>query len=222
MDGRHELKFYINMADYYQLKARLGVIAKLDENSKEDGKYAVNSLYFDNYNDKVVFEKLSGAANREKFRFRYYNNDSSYILLEKKSKSSNLTYKENCLVSEEQCESLLKGNYEALRDTDNLLLMELYTKILSQNLRPKSIVKYLREAYVYEAGNVRITFDSNVRTSNSVGEFLNPNLVTIPSSNSIILEIKYTGFLPDIIRDITKIGYRRQTEFSKYVVSRFT
>jgi hypothetical protein len=84
--------------------------------------------------------------------------------------------------------------------------MELYTKIRYQNLRPRSIMEYHREAYKYNAGNVRVTFDSDIRTSNSVGGFLNPNITTIPAANTIILEIKYDGFIPDIIRDILQIA----------------
>ena len=98
--------------------------------------------------------------------------------------------------------------------------MELYTKIRCQNLRPRSIVEYRREAYTYRAGNVRVTFDSNIRMSNSVARFLNSDLITIQAANAIIMEIKYDGFMPDIIRDILQIGWRNQTEFSKYVVAR--
>jgi hypothetical protein len=115
---------------------------------------------------------------------------------------------------------LLAGSYDCLKLTDTPLLIELYTKIRYQNLRPRNIVEYHREAYVYRAGNVRITFDSNIRTSNSIAGFLNPELTTIPAAGSIILEIKYDGFLPDIIRDLLQIGCRNQTEFSKYVVAR--
>jgi hypothetical protein len=98
--------------------------------------------------------------------------------------------------------------------------MELYTKIRYQNLRPRNTVDYHREAYVYHPGNVRVTFDKNIRTSNNAAGFLNPSVPTIPAANAIIMEIKYDGFLPDIIRDILQIGCRNQTEFSKYVVAR--
>ena len=220
MNGRHELKHYINEADYAQLQVKLRVVAKPDENAGESGGYTVRSLYFDNYSDKAVVEKLSGLSKREKFRLRYYNGDTSFIRLEKKSKANRLAYKETAPITAEQCTALLAGKYSCLKLPDEPLLMELYTKIHYQNLRPRNIVDYYREAYVYRAGNVRITFDSHIRTSNSVAGFLNSKLVTIPAANSIIMEIKYDGFLPDIIRDIVKIGWRNQTEFSKYVVAR--
>jgi len=96
----------------------------------------------------------------------------------------------------------------------------LYTKILYQNLRPRSIVDYRREAYTYPAGDVRITFDRGVKTSNSVSGFLHPGLTTIPAASAVIMEIKYGAFLPDVIRDVLQIGYHHQTEFSKYLASR--
>ena len=34
-----------------------------------------------------------------------------------------------------------------------------------EQLRPRVLVSYVREPYVYAAGNVRVTFDSHIRTS---------------------------------------------------------
>ena len=232
VQGRHELKYHINYADYMQLKAILSVIAKPDENAVEGGGYKIRSLYFDNYEDKAVVDKLSGQSAREKFRLRYYNDDISFIRLEKKSKSDRFTYKESVIVSQECCSAILTGNYDYLKALGSQLggkheafgeklYMELYAKIGYQNLRPRTIVDYRREAYTYRAGNVRITFDSNIRSSNNAAGFLQPKSVTIPSAaGTIILEIKYDGFLPDLFQSIIKLPSRSQTEFSKYVAAR--
>ncbi len=220
MNGRHELKHYISVSDYVQLRSRLRVVAKLDKNAGPDGGYKIRSLYFDNYSDKAVVEKLAGQSRREKFRLRFYNDDISFIRLEKKAKINHLCYKEKSAILATECQSLIRGDYDCLNIPDNTLFMELYSKIRYQNLRPTTIIDYRREAYVYPAGNVRVTFDSDIRRSNLVSEFLNPNLVTIPAAKAIILEIKYDGFLPDIIRDILHIGWRKRTEFSKYLVAR--
>ena len=220
MDGRHELKQYINASDCAQLRARFRAVAKPDAHAGPDGSYLVRSLYFDNYNDKAVLEKLSGQSRREKFRLRYYGGAASLIRLEKKSKINRLCYKESALLTAEQCEALLAGHWDVLKDPNAPLLMELYAKMRGENLRPRSIVDYRREAYVFRAGNVRVTFDSDIRTSNSVAGFLNPALPTIPATGATILEVKYNGFLPDVIRDVVQIGWRNETEFSKYLVSR--
>ncbi|HCD44677.1 MAG TPA: molecular chaperone [Lachnoclostridium sp.] len=218
--GRHEHKLNINYADYMQLSSRLRHIAKFDENALNDGSYIIRSLYFDNYADKAVVEKLSGASRREKFRIRFYNDDPSFIRLEKKSKANRLCYKKNAPITVEQCEGILAGNWGLLKESGQELLMELYTKMHYQNLRPRTIVDYKRETYVYHAGNVRITFDSNIRTSNNVSSLFNPELVTIPAASAIVLEIKYDGFIPEIIRQLVRVDSRNETEFSKYVVSR--
>lgn len=72
------------MSDYISLVSKLKHIMKLDNNALEDGKYKIRSLYFDNYLDKAVMEKFSGVSRREKFRIRLYNDNPSFIKLEKK------------------------------------------------------------------------------------------------------------------------------------------
>lgn len=220
LNGRHELKHTINAADYAQLRARLRAIAKPDAHADADGRYTIRSLYFDNYVDKAVTEKLSGLSRREKFRLRYYNGDDSFIRLEKKSKANLLAYKESAVLTKAQCEALLSGEYRQIKLPEEPLLMELYTKLHYQSLRPRTIVDYLREAYVYPAGNVRITFDSRVRMSSDVAGFFKPRSGGIPAAKGMIMEIKYDGFLPDIISDIVQINGRSQTEFSKYIAAR--
>lgn len=217
---RSELKHYINIADYIGLRSSLKYIAHPDPNAAQDGRYKIRSLYFDNYDDKVVTDKLAGQSRREKFRLRYYNDDTSFIRLEKKSKMNKGCYKQSDMVTDKQCIEIVNGCYDSLLSQESPLLSELYSKIRNQNLRPKVIVDYMREAYIYTAGNVRITIDSDIRSSSNITEFLNSTIPTIPSANAIVLEVKFDGFLPDIIRNILQLNNRHTTEFSKYVVSR--
>lgn len=217
---RHELKHYINLCDHMELRSRLRHIARPDPHAGANGSYLVRSLYFDNYADKIVTDKLSGQSRRDKFRLRYYNDDLSFLRLEKKSKINKGCYKESAVLTIAQCERIIAGDYSDLLSKETPLLSELYAKMRFQHLRPRAIVDYTREAYIVHAGNVRITIDSNIRTSNNVAGFLNPELPTIPSANAIILEVKYDSFLPDVIRDVIQLNNRHETEFSKYVVAR--
>lgn len=217
---RSELKYYINSGDSLELRSKLKYIMKPDPNAGSDGRYKIRSLYFDNYEDKAVTDKLSGQSRREKFRLRYYGGDTSFIRLEKKSKINRGCYKQSETVTAEQCEKIINGCYGSLLSRDSPLCSELYSKIQNQNLRPKMIVDYMREAYIYAAGNVRITIDSDIRSSGNIKGFLNNGIPTVPSANAIILEIKFDGFLPDIIRDMVRLESRNMTEFSKYVVTR--
>ncbi|NLC67373.1 MAG: polyphosphate polymerase domain-containing protein [Clostridiaceae bacterium] len=218
--GRYELKHYINYADVVELKSRLPLVARSDENSVDGKGYRVKSLYFDNYNDKALMEKINGVNGREKFRLRLYNNDTSLIRLEKKSKKNGISYKESTTISEEECRRLLDGDFAVLKEKENDLCMELYTKMRFQQLRPKNIVDYWREAYVYPAGNVRITLDHDIRTSQNIHGFLRAGTVLVPIPGIYILEVKYNGFLPEIIRGVVSLSSRRVTAFSKYAAAR--
>ena len=85
MKFRHEWKHEINYSDMLALRSRLQAVMVMDSHTI-NGKYEIRSLYFDNLQDKALLEKLNGVNMREKFRVRYYNGDTSFILLEKKSK----------------------------------------------------------------------------------------------------------------------------------------
>lgn len=159
---RHELKHLINTTDYFTLRSRLKHIAKLDRFAGSDGTYKIRSLYFDNLDNKALMEKINGLRNREKFRIRFYNNDPSFIKLEKKSKAYGLCLKSAAVITKRQCERLLHNDIEWLMDSGDELLQELYAKIKYQLLRPQTVVDYFREAYIYEPGRVRITIDPAV------------------------------------------------------------
>ncbi|HHW22050.1 MAG TPA: polyphosphate polymerase domain-containing protein [Clostridiaceae bacterium] len=219
--GRHELKHFINYADVIEIRSRLPFVTRPDENSKTGNGYRVKSLYLDNYNDKVLKEKINGVNDREKFRLRLYNNDPSFIRLEKKSKKNSISYKESCILTEQECRRLLDGDLAVLREKDDPLCLELYAKMHYQQLRPKSIVDYMREAYIYSAGNVRITMDYDIRTSLNIYDFLDPQPVPIPVGGIYILEVKYDNFLPEVIRGVVSLSGRRSTAFSKYTATRF-
>ena len=102
MKFRHELKHCINMSDYYMITSKLKHIARLDTNAGGDGEYRIRSIYFDNYCDKILNEKVMGLNNRDKFRIRYYNDEIGFIKLEKKSKINGLCLKVSASISAEE------------------------------------------------------------------------------------------------------------------------
>lgn len=219
---RHEIKHYINYLDYMAIKNRLVHVMKIDKNANENNEYKIRSLYFDNLKDKVLMEKINGINRREKFRIRFYNDDHSFIKLEKKSKINGLCSKDSELITKEECEKILKGDIEFLRYSNKALFVEFYSKIKGDLLKPKSIVDYKREAYIYRLGNVRITFDKNIRTGICSTKIFDNNLPTIEAidNNIVVLEVKFDEFLPELIQDIIQTNERRASAISKYAASR--
>lgn len=220
MKFRHECKHQISFSDMLVLRQRLGAVMSADSHAPE-GRYEIRSLYFDNIYDKALLEKVDGISKREKFRLRYYNNDTVFIRLEKKSKIDGLCSKESAVLTEEEARKISCGNYDFMAASDKPLVCELYSKICSQGLKPRTIVDYTREPFIIAAGNVRVTIDYNIRTGLNCTDFLNGSCATVPVPDSpIILEVKWDEFLPEIIRDIVQLTGTRTSAFSKYAACR--
>lgn len=220
MKYRHEWKHAISLSDMFELRRRLSAVIGRDVHA-ENGKYKIRSLYFDNAEDKALREKIDGVNQREKFRIRYYNADLSFIKLEKKSKINGLCLKQSTRLTEQQAQAVVDEDWGWMPECEEPLVRELYVKMRQQGLRPKTIVDYTREPFVYAPGNVRITLDYAIRTGIRCTDFLNPDCVTVPAGDTpIILEVKWDEFLPDIIRSAVQLKDCRVGSFSKYAVCR--
>lgn len=220
MQFRHELKHRINQGDKRILMSRLDVVADRDIHSV-DGTYRIRSLYFDNLYDRALMEKLNGINNREKFRLRCYNGDSSFIRLEKKLKRDGMTCKEAELITGEETARLIRGELSWMRDDERPLVRELYMKLINEGLLPKTIVEYKRIAYTYAPGNVRVTIDYDIHTGMYCTRFLDYDSVLLPIPGEVyIMEVKWDTFLPDIIKGVIGLGDRRTAAFSKYAACR--
>lgn len=220
MKYRHEWKHEISYADRITLGMRLRAVMHHDEHAV-NGIYEIRSVYFDTPTDKALREKIDGVNEREKFRIRFYNGDTSVIFLEKKSKINGLCAKSSCLISKDEAQKIADGDVGWMLLSDRPLCVELYSKMKSQGLRPKTIVDYTREPFVFAPGNVRVTIDYNIRTGDFRTDFLNPETLTMPAGDSpILLEVKWDEFLPEIIRDAVNIPGRHASAFSKYAQCR--
>lgn len=220
MKPRHEWKHEITAADRLILSARLDAVARRDSHG-QNGRYEIRSLYFDDSRDTALREKIDGVSRREKFRIRYYDGDTSFICLEKKLKQNGLCGKRSVLLSVQEVQLLLDGDLSWMPASGRPLIQELCWKMNVNGLRPRTIVDYTRDAYVFPAGNVRITLDYNIRTGLGSTDFLNSGSVTIPAGDALsILEVKWDEYLPDLMRDAVQLPGRHTSAFSKYAACR--
>lgn len=220
MSLRHEHKHAVSYSDRSLLRHRLSAVMKPDKNG-DNGRYKIRSIYFDNLYDTALREKIDGVNIREKFRLRYYNGDLSYIVLEKKSKINGLCEKESAVLTVTEVRDILNGNIDWMMASEKNLVRELYSKMHSKGLRPKTIVDYTREAFIFSAGNVRVTLDYDIRTGIRCTDFLNPDSLTVPvRDNRVILEVKWDEFLPETIRRAVSLPNGRRQAYSKYAACR--
>lgn len=217
---RNEWKYVISYSDLLVLRQRLSAVMKIDKHAI-NGKYRTCSLYFETPTDTALREKMDGVSRREKFRIRYYNQDTSVIYLEKKSKVAGFGNKQKAKLTEQQVMQILEGDIHWMLLSEEPLIQELYCKMNTKRLYPKTVVEYTREPFVYAPGNVRVTLDYDIRTSLNCKEFLSKEAVKMPAGESpIILEVKWDVFLPDCIRSAVQLEGRRVTAFSKYAQCR--
>ena len=153
---RHELKYQISPADHHALRQRLRAVMKRDPHTRADGLYTIRSVYFDNYGDKALREKVNGVQKREKFRIRYYNDEFSFITLEKKIKHNDLCMKIDAPLTVEEYRRILQEPGTWMLEHPQPLVQELYCKMKTQQLRPRVLVSYVREPYIYNYAKISV------------------------------------------------------------------
>ena len=214
MQFRNELKFFMNTHTSAVLKSRVKTVMRPDSNS--GGIYEVNNLYLDDSYDTCYNEKILGSYVRDKYRIRYYNNDLSFIRFENKHKEGDLSYKISVTMTEDEYHDIARGNMDFFINSEHPLNQKVATLHRLRQIRATAIFSYTREAYVYDPGNVRVTFDSNIRSAKLLPE---PYSGAPPGAGGM-LEVKFDRFLPSVIKEMLDGLPLIQTAMSKYCYSR--
>ena len=213
---RVEDKYTMPNSDFFLLENRIKNILPIDNGRQ----YKISSLYFDDLYDTDLMDTINGNPSRKKMRIRIYDDSFNTIKLEVKYKSYSKINKKSCIISKEEMNSLINGVPIEWEDKDSPRNI-FNEKILTAGLRPKVIVTYERSAYLYESGNTRITFDSNIRSSNKIELFGNKDLYHDEIRDlDYILEVKYDEFIPDFIAQSINISNMLQISYSKYLMCR--
>ena len=180
----------------------------------------IRSLYFDDYWNTAYREKVDGVLLRKKYRIRIYDYSDRVIKLERKRKSDSWIYKEDAPLTHEQFDRILAGDYEFLRDSEHQLCREFYVECMCNVLRPRVIVDYEREPWILDAGTVRVTFDMNVRAAVGGFDVFDATLPVLPvlEPGKLVMEVKFTEFLPQVVRDLLPGKAQELTSASKYVL----
>jgi hypothetical protein len=219
---RHEYKYMIDLKQESILRVKAAGLLMPDPHTGEDGTYLIRSLYLDDINNSCLTDNLSGTDPRSKFRIRYYNSDRDNILLEKKSKIRGMCRKESCDITSEECETLIRGMTPDINDEMTETKKRFFTEIRMRGLMPKVIVTYERIPFVYSGGNVRITFDRKLTSSNELNRFLSGDYMERPvlAAGNSIMEVKWDEVMPRHIKDTLKLENLNWTAFSKYSMCR--
>ncbi len=219
---RREIKYQLTTLQYYTLSHKLSKILREDANNGPDG-YMIRSLYFDTLTDNDYYEKDFGVDARRKMRLRCYSAESSFALLEMKQKQGQQQRKRSQRLTRAEAECCMAGEYGVLLERDSPFTAECYGLMSRQFYRPKTVIEYMRKAYVAKENNIRITFDHNIRASQSYAQFFSAKLPLHPAIDpfTVIMEVKYDGFLLSYIKDLIEAANVSPLAAGKYSAGRF-
>lgn len=218
---RHENKYYINPGTYMVLRQRLKAAMSSDSHAGENGEYRITSLYFDDIYRTAYNDKISGVGQRKKYRIRVYGQNENVIKLEEKMKDGDFTCKESIFLTVNEYRKMLACNYSFLAENRfvNTAGADFLASTSMVALKPAVVVDYIREAYICNAGNVRITFDKELKAGTSA-DITNKNALYYDAlyDRQMILEVKYDAFIPEYIRELLGGLSLQRESASKYVL----
>ncbi len=164
---RFEIKYLLGPSQYWSLCKALSVGFKRDRISSEapNGRYLVNTVYFDSWDYREYFEKISGVFQRRKLRLRTYWDDGSeapFINVEEKRREGSLISKHVARVACEEYRTFMKTMHWP--DDGKPFLKRFETMVRLEDLRPKVVVRYQRDVFESRDGSgVRVSLDHDVR-----------------------------------------------------------
>ena len=219
---RYELKYVCSEQQIRQLEERLRLLLCLDPHAGADGSYTIRSLYFDDYENSAFWEKEDGTDPRKKYRFRFYDGRTEQISLEIKRKVNGKIRKDACRIPWSMAEAVMHGDWNGIGALSDPVAREFYLDGMTRLLQPKIIVEYDRAPYIYPDGNVRITFDRNIRSGAQSLKFGESRIALRPimETSRHLMEVKFDEFLPDWIHRTLQLDSMTQTAFSKYYLCR--
>jgi SPX domain protein involved in polyphosphate accumulation len=223
--NRFELKYLITLQQAERFKNALRAYMIPDEHGSNNGRYALTSLYYDSPDLRCYWEKEFGLRFRRKLRLRRYETgevltEETPIFLEIKQRIDRVTQKRRAVLS--YGDALRLCNDRQIPDyapEDKDVINEIYVFLWQYNLRPISIVRYDRQAFMgtaYDLG-LRVTFDANL-TFQSQPLHLHDHtqgLRMLPV-NQVVMEIKVNERIPSWLTGLIADHNLRLERISKY------
>lgn len=219
--SRKELKYLLTASEVYDMKQKLGAVMETDIHGRH-GVYHVRSLYFDSLMDSDYEDKVNGYDKRQKIRLRVYHPLDDMVKLELKEKTGSVQRKRSLVISRQDAQHMMYGDYTFLMERQEELAYKLYLFMVTHCYRPKCIVAYDRIAYFRKENDIRVTFDCNLSASEANLDIFDEKIVLYPVTppNEVTMEVKYNRFLYSYIKNIISQSNRMQISNSKYCRAR--
>lgn len=227
--NRFELKYVLSLEQVESFKKDLLQYVMVDPYGNDDGKYRLESLYYDTEDYQHYWEKIEWLKYRRKIRVRRYVTDDlfddhSRVYVEVKQRIDRVTQKRRVSMTYlESIHLLEQGIYpKEYRAEDKELLDELHHYSTSQKLLPAAITCYDRQAFFGTENDIwlRVTFDTSVwyMHKNLDLKNIHPEWLMVPAG-FCILEIKADDKVPYWVTELVAHHDLKMIRVSKYCLA---
>lgn len=222
--NRFELKYLITLKQAEQFKSALRAYLVPDEHGQNDGRYTLSSLYYDSPGLRCYCEKVDGIRFRRKLRLRHYETgdaltDDTLVFLEIKQRVDRVTQKRRVILP--HGEALRWANDRRIPNQvegDQAVIEEICAFFWQYNLRPVSIVRYDRQAFIgthYDIG-LRVTLDTALSFQAHPLHLSEQSGLPMIPAHQVVMEIKVNERIPYWLVDMIAAHKLQMTRFSKY------
>ena len=223
--NRFELKYILTLQQAEKFKNALRAFMRSDENGSDNGRYSLTSLYYDSPDLRCYWEKEYGIRYRRKLRLRRYENgetltEETPIFVEIKQRIDRVTQKRRAVLPYSDALRLCSDRQIPDHSAeDRSVIEEIYVFLWQYNLRPVSIVRYDRQAFVgseYDLG-LRVTFDTALTFQVHPLHLheAQQGLSLLPA-HQVVMEIKVNERIPSWLTGLIADHNLRLERVSKY------
>jgi len=227
---RFELKYLISEETALLVRDFVRSYLDFDEYSvgKPNYSYPVHSLYLDSDDLKLYWTTINGDKNRYKLRLRYYSTSSDApVFFEIKRRLNNCIMKQRGGVRQDCVPMLLRGylpqpEHLVSKAPNQLVALQGFCNLAQQiHAVPKVHIFYMREAYVSDDDQVRVTLDRKVFGEANLPYTIKTEMESpaLCFPNCVILELKFTNRFPDWFRELVRVFGVMQCGAAKYCES---
>lgn len=223
--NRFELKYLMPLPAAEHFKEALRPYLVPDDHGNSQGGYALSSLYYDSPDYRFYWEKMDGIKFRRKLRIRHYETDAPLtnetpVFVEIKQRLDRVTQKRRVLLSYREALQLCNDReIPAHTPQDKPVINEIYALLWQYNLRPASIVRYTRQAWIgsdYDIG-LRVTFDTALSyQSHPLNLHDPPDGLPLFPADWVVMEIKVNERIPYWLTELVAAHNLRLVRVSKY------
>ena len=188
--------------------------------------YPVHSLHLDSDSLEIYWRTINGDKNRYKLRLRYYtDNPLAPVFFEIKRRMKDVILKQRGGVRLNAVPRILSGPLPEpsdliSHDPSSVVAIQRFLELmLHLQAKPKSHIFYLREAYVNDTDQVRVTMDRHVYSEPQLIPEIKMDMDDPVHSYAglVILELEYTNRFPNWFRDLVRMAHTMQCGAAKYV-----